>query len=146
VQRIEVERLIPHPIERVFRRYTDHAGWSEWAGLGIVRLVREGAPDRNGVGSVRAFALAPGLREEVIVFEPPRRQEYRVTRAAFPLTDHHGEVIFTPEGPGTLVTWRVTFRSKVPGLGWPVERGIAALFRWMLRRLARDLDRPSSGS
>jgi uncharacterized protein YndB with AHSA1/START domain len=140
VEHIEVERLIPHPIERVFSRYTDHVAWSTWAGLGPVRRVRDGSPDPNGVGSVRAFASAPGLREEVIVFEPPRRQEYRVTQGAFPLADHHGEVTFTPEGAGTLVTWRVSFRSKVPGLGWPVARGIAALFRFMLRRLARDLD------
>ncbi len=140
MHQIEVERVFPHPVERVFARYTDHAGWSDWAGFGPVRLVQEGAPDRNGVGSVRAFAVAPGLREEVVVFDPPRRQEYRVTQGAFPLADHHGEVVFTPEGSATRVTWRVRFRSKVPGLGRPLARGIGAIFRRVLRRLARDLD------
>ena len=42
---ITVERFIDHPIEEVFRRYTDHEGWSEWAGFGKVRLAREGSPE-----------------------------------------------------------------------------------------------------
>lgn len=140
MQRVAVERLIPHPVEQVFRRYTDNAGWSRWAGVGPVRLVREGAPDKDGVGAVRAFTVAPGLREEVIVFEPPRRQEYQIIQGAFPITDHHGQVIFTEEGRGTLVSWEVTFRSRVPGVGALLERGLKVFFRRILRRLARDLD------
>lgn len=141
MNQVNVERVIAHPIEKVFARYADHAGWSDWAGLGPVRLVQEGSPDRNGVGAVRAFSAAAGLREEVQVFEPPRRQEYRVIQGGFPLTDHHGEVLFAPEGDGTRVTWRVSFRSRLPGTGWALERGLSALFAWMLKSLARDLDK-----
>jgi uncharacterized protein YndB with AHSA1/START domain len=140
MRHVEVERIFPHPVERVFRRYTDHAGWTDWAGLGRVRLTREGSPDRNGVGAVRAFSASPGLREEITLFEPPSRMEYRVTRGA-PLADHHGEVLFAPEGFGTRLTWRASFRSTIPGLGWPMERLITILFRRMLASLARDLDR-----
>jgi uncharacterized protein YndB with AHSA1/START domain len=137
---VTVERTIDHPVELVFRRYTDHAGWSRWAGLGRVRLVREGSPDRDGVGAVRAFALSPGLREEVIAFEPPERMEYRISQGAYPLTDHHGEVLFAPEGRSTRVTWKVSFRSRLPGLGGMVSAGLTLLFRRILSRLARDLD------
>jgi len=140
VHHVEVERLIPHPIEVVFARYVDHAGWTDWAGLGRVRLVREGSPNRDGVGAVRAFALSPGLREEVTRLEAPRRMEYRVTQGAYPLTDHHGEVLFASEGAGTRVTWRVSFRSRLPLLGRPLQRGLGWLFRRMLASLARDLD------
>jgi uncharacterized protein YndB with AHSA1/START domain len=140
MQRVEVQRVVDHPIETVFRRYTDHAGWSEWAGMGRVRLARKGSPDENGVGSVRAFSASPGLREEVTCFEPPTRMEYRVIQGAFPLADHHGEVIFAPEGKGTRVTWTVSFRSKIPGLGWVVERALTVLFRRILAGFARDLD------
>jgi uncharacterized protein YndB with AHSA1/START domain len=147
MRRVEVERLFSHPVDRVFRRYTDHAGWSDWAGLGRVRLVREGAPDRNGVGAVRAFSIAPGLREEVIVFEPPApgggapaRMEYRVLPGPVPMEDHHGEALFVPEGPSTRLTWTVTFRSRIPGLGWPIEVALGVLFSRMLASLARDLD------
>jgi len=147
---VDVKRLFPHPIERVFRRYTDHAGWSDWAGCGPVTLTRAGSPDRNGVGAVRAFSFVPGLREEVTVFEPPAasspasptaRMEYRVIAGPLPIAEHHGEVIFASEGSSTLVTWRVSFRSGIPGLGGLQERGLHALFRRMLSGLARDLER-----
>jgi uncharacterized protein YndB with AHSA1/START domain len=139
MRRVEVERYFSHPVERVFRRYTDHAGWTDWAGLGTVRLTREGSPDRNGVGAVRAFSTAPGLREEVVRFEPPTRMEYRVI-GGVPIKDHHGEVLFASEGSGTRLTWRVTFRPAIPGLGWPTERLLTVLFRRMLASLARDID------
>lgn len=138
---VEVERHFPHPIEVVFSRYVDHAGWSDWAGLGRVRLVREGSPDPNGVGAVRAFSLSPGLREEVVAFARPERMEYRVTQGAYPLTDHHGEVLFSSAGAGTRVIWRATFRSKIPLLGRPIELGLGWLFGRILAGLARDLDR-----
>jgi uncharacterized protein YndB with AHSA1/START domain len=137
---VEVERFFPHPVERVFRRYTDHPGWSEWAGFGRVYLTREGSPEANGVGAVRAFASAPGLREEIVRYEAPSLLEYRVVQPTIPLRDHHGAVQFAPEGSGTRVTWRVTFRSAIPGLGWALERSLTLLFGRMLASLARDLD------
>jgi uncharacterized protein YndB with AHSA1/START domain len=137
---VQTERVFDHPIDEVFRRYTDHAGWSRWAGMGRVSLVREGSPDRNGVGAVRAFSTAPGLHEEVTRFEPPERMEYRIAKGGFPLGDHRGEVRFTPEGKGTRVNWQASFRSRIPGLGWALERGIELVFRKILAGLARDLD------
>lgn len=137
---VTVARFFDHPIEVVFRRYTDHAGWSEWAGMGTVRLVRGGSKERDGTGSVRAFSAAPGLREEVTRFEPPARMEYRVVKGAFPLTDHLGEVMFEPEGSGTRITWRVSFRSKVPVVGPVLRRGLELVFNRVLKLLARDLD------
>ena len=141
IQHVEVVRVIPHPVLRVFNRYADHAGWSDWAGLGPVRLVRAGSPETNGVGSVRAFSASPGLREEVTVFVPPERVEYRITQGLLPIADQHGEVSFAPEGAGTRVTWRASFRSSIPGLGWAMERGVDTVFRRALAGLARDLDR-----
>jgi uncharacterized protein YndB with AHSA1/START domain len=138
---VRVERSFEHPIDAVFDRYTDHVGWSEWAGVGQVRLAREGTPERDGVGCVRAFAVPASLQEEVTAFERPRRMEYRVIRGAFPMTDHRGEVLFAPEGAGTRVTWRVSFRWRLPGTGWLVDRALAAFFRRVLDALARDLDR-----
>jgi uncharacterized protein YndB with AHSA1/START domain len=145
MRHVEVERFFRHPVERVFRRYTDHAGWSAWAGSGRVLLTREGYPERDGVGAVRAFALVPGLREEVVRFEPPRgdapaRMDYRVIGGPIPIRDHHGEVTFLPEAGGTRIAWRITFRSAIPGLGPVLERGISLVFQRLLAALARDLD------
>lgn len=142
-QVVFVERSFDQPIERVFQRYTDHEGWTSWAGLGAVRLVREGTPERTGVGSVRAFQLTPGLREEVTRFEPPRRMEYRVVAGPIPLRDHLGEVMFEREGQGTRVTWRVSFRPAIPGTGALLRVGLGLLFRRVLGRLAASLGRES---
>jgi uncharacterized protein YndB with AHSA1/START domain len=139
VTNVEVERWVEHPVEEVFRRYTDHAGWTDWVGMGRVYLVAEGSPHRDGVGAVRAFAMSPGLREEVTLFDPPRRMEYRISAGVPLLADHHGEVLFAPQGAGTRITWRVSFRSRVPGLGWILSRALHRLFSRVLSALARDL-------
>ncbi len=142
---VEAERFFNHPIEEVFRRYTDHEGWSRWAGLGKVRLVREGTPERDGVGSVRAFRLTPGLREEVTRFEPPARMEYEVVAGPVPMADHLGEVMFESEGRGTRIRWRVSFRATIPGSGWALRRGLGIVFQRILAGLARDLESGRGG-
>lgn len=136
---VHVERYIPLPPGKVFPAYTDHEGWSAWAGVGRVRLVKTGVEHRDGVGAVRAFSSSPGLREEVVAFEPPARMEYRVSAGMPLMTDHHGTVTFSPEGAGTRVAWRVRFRSRIPGLGWLVERGLTVLFAHLLEKLDRHL-------
>ena len=113
----------------VWKIYTDHAGWSAWAGLGNARLATEGQPDRNGVGAVRCFKTGPvSVYEEVLTFDPPKRMTYRVVRGGIPIMkDHLGEVLLEPDGAGTLLIWRCRFDSKLPGLGAPM--------RWMITRL-----------
>jgi len=138
VRRIEVTRRFDAPPEDVFRVYTDHARWKEWAGLGGSRLEREGSPDPNGTGAVRA--LGPSLlpaREEVLEFDPPRRMTYRVIGGGLPMKDHLGEVDFTPDGDGTRIVWRCRFESRVPGLGGVLEAVVTRVFRGALEGLAR---------
>ena len=140
MQHVEVRHHFRAPVERVWARYTDHASWSTWAGLGRVRLAREGTPAPNGVGCVREFAAGGmGLQEEVVSFEPPRRMTYQVVRGGGPITDHLGEVLFEARDGGTDVTWRCRFRSRVPGLGGLIRLGIGRVFRGALRGLERDL-------
>lgn len=140
MQRVEVQHHFNAPIERVWARYTDHVSWSDWAGLGRVKLAREGAPAPNGVGCVREFtAGGMGLQEEVVSFEPPRRMTYQIVRGGWPIADHFGEVSFAPRDGGTDVTWRCRFRSRVPGFGGLARLGITRVFRGALRGLERDL-------
>lgn len=136
---VVVERVFAQPREKVFERYADHESWSRWAGFGKVWLAREGGTERNGVGSVRAFRLTPGLREEVTLFERPSRMEYKVIAGPVPITGHHGEVVFEEEGRGTRVRWRASFRAMVPGTGGVLRRMVERVFRRMLAGLARDL-------
>ena len=139
MQHVEVERRFQAPPEQVWRVYTDHAGWSAWAGLGRARLATEGQPDRNGVGAVRCFSTGGvSVYEEVLSFEPPKRMTYRVVRGGIPImTNHFGEVVLEPDGGGTRLIWRCRFDSSVPGLGAPMRWMITRLFRRALEGLAR---------
>lgn len=140
MQHVEVEQYIAAPIDRVWARYTDHESWTEWAGLGRVRLVREGVPAPNGVGCVREIgSLGVSVQEEVLAWEPPHRMTYRIVRGGPPIRDHFGEVRFAQESGGTRVTWRCQFVARVPGSGALLRVAIAGLFRRALRTLARDL-------
>lgn len=140
MQHVEVQQLIPAPIERVWARYTDHVSWSAWAGMGTVRLARQGVPPPNGVGALREItSFGVTLIEEVLSFEPPRRMTYRIVRGGLPIADHQGEVQFEARDGGTLITWRCQFTSRLPGLGGFFRWFITRLFRGALRGLVRDL-------
>jgi uncharacterized protein YndB with AHSA1/START domain len=140
MQHVEVKRVFDAPIERVWERYTDHVSWTQWAGLGKVRLDREGVPPPNGVGCVRVIASG-GVKvyEEVLTFDPPRRMTYRVVRGGIPMRDHLGEVDLEAQGDRTLLTWRCRFDSRIPGLGGLFRALITRLFRNALEQLAKDL-------
>jgi hypothetical protein len=135
--RVEVQQVVEASPEAVFERYTDHAGWSHWAGVGKVSLFREGTPDRNGVGCVRAFESAFGLQEEVIEFDRPTHMAYRIARGGFPIRDHRGDVRFEKHPRGTRVVWSVEFRSGVPFTDRPLAAFLAVVFRRLLRRFER---------
>jgi uncharacterized protein YndB with AHSA1/START domain len=137
VQHVEVVRRFAAPPERVFEVYTHHEGWRDWAGFGTSRLDKEGSPQRNGSGAVRVLgSRGVNAYEEVLDFEPPKRMTYRLLRGG-PIKNHLGEVVFEPDGDGTLVTWRCRFDAKVPGLGPLMRFGISRMFRKALDGLAR---------
>jgi len=139
MQQVEIERHFEASPAQVWKLYTDHAGWSTWAGLGRARLETEGHPDRNGTGAVRCFTTGPvSVFEEVLTFEPPKRMTYRVVRGGIPIMkDHLGEVLLEPDGAGTRLIWRCRFDSKIPGLGAPMRWLVTRLFQRALEGLAR---------
>lgn len=130
MQHVEVVKVIDAPRQAVWRRYTDHVSWTQWAGLGKVRLAREGVPPPNGVGCVRVIRNAGiEVHEEVLSFDAPRRMTYRVVKGGIPIENHLGEVDFDLQGSATRITWRCRFDSRIPGLG--------GVFRWLISRLFR---------
>jgi uncharacterized protein YndB with AHSA1/START domain len=139
MQHIEVTRRFAAPPQAVWDVYTDHAGWRDWAGIGPSELVREGSPQRNGVGAVRALGSRPARAlEEVLEFEPPKRMTYRLVGGVPLLRDHLGEVRFEPDGDGTRVVWRCRFESRIPGLGGVLRGFVTRMFRRALDGLARE--------
>ena len=137
MQEVEVVRRFPEPPERVFAVYTDHAGWSGWAGVGSSRLARPGRAHPNGTGALRVLGPGPfAAHEEILDFEPPKRMTYRIVRGPLPLRDHLGEVRFEPDGGGTRVVWRCRFESGIPGLGPLLRAIVTRVFRRALDGLA----------
>jgi uncharacterized protein YndB with AHSA1/START domain len=133
---VRVVKDIPAARQAVWDVYTDHVSWNDWAGIGRVRLEREGRP-RNGVGCVRVIS-AGGIsaREEVLSFDPPVRMTYRVLQGGLPIRNHHGEVLFEDGASGgTTVTWQCRFDSRVPGLGWLWKLIVTRVFRTTLQGL-----------
>ena len=134
MQHVEVRHRYAAPPQAVWDIYVDHARWSEWSGFPASKLVTQGSPDPNGTGAVRAF---PGVQEEVIDFEPPKRMTYSVVGGFFPITNHLGEVTFEADGEGTLLVWRCRFEPKIPRTGGLLQRFITSSFRRALDGLGR---------
>ena len=109
---IHEEARIAAPIEAVWERLTDHEGMSDWPGVGSCRLVRDGTP-RNGLGAVREIkARGLTLLEEIVVWQPPERFEYTITKG-LPV-DHRGIVQLARDGDATRVTWNIRMDSRWP--------------------------------
>jgi uncharacterized protein YndB with AHSA1/START domain len=137
MQQILVRRRIAGAPQAVFDAYTDHASWSEWAGVGAARLLREGVAARDGVGCVRVLGSGlAAVHEEVLSYEPPKRMTYRIVKGMALIRDHFGEVDFEPCEGGTLVTWRCRFESRVPGLGGLIRLAVQRVFTRALDGLA----------
>jgi len=135
MQQIELCQEIPAPPEVVWAVYTDHEGWSRWAGVKEVVLRQPGHPPPNGLGAIRVIRQSGvAIEEEITAFDPPKRMEYRLTAGA-PLRDHRGQVQFEPTSGGTRLTWTVEFRPWIPGTGWLVRRVLERTLRGILERL-----------
>lgn len=134
---IELSELVPAKPDAVFARYTDHERWVDWAGVKEVVLRQQGHPAPNGLGAIRVIRQAGlAIEEEITAFDAPKRMTYRLVAGA-PIRDHSGEVRFDPEGAGTRVTWKVSFRPLIPGTGWLIRRLLERGLREVLVRLAK---------
>ena len=141
---ITVTRVIPAPIEKVFDVLADHGNYKSFPGVTDSRLLKEGRPDRNGLGAVRRIET-PGVwfEEEIVAYERPRRFDYRITASKLPLEHQGGSLRFESIGGGTLVTWTSTLRVKVPVVGGLLTRLVAPrlgkAFGSMLKETERRL-------
>ena len=107
-------RTAAAPAETVFDVLTDHRGYPAFTPLRKALLEREGTPEPDGLGAIRAlYALGPPMREEVFEFERPQRFSYRLL-SGLPLRDHVGTVVLTPSGTGTQVTYTIETTPTLP--------------------------------
>lgn len=126
-------------VDAVFGLLADGGDWASW-GRPLVptsRWYRTGTPPPGGVGAIRELGLRPVVsREEIVEYAPPRRMAYRLL-SGIPLRDYLATVDLEPlPGGDTRITWKATFRPKIPGTG-PFMRWFARTFVGLLaRRLA----------
>ena len=138
MSRYSFTHVVPSSPEQAWAVVADHEGMATW--LPPVRKVvleAEGAPDRNGVGAVRALHLVgPAIRERVTAFEPGQRLAY-VALSGVPAKDYNGEITLRASGSGTSLTWIIEFRPLVPGAQLVLAGAIGAAARLLARRLSR---------
>jgi uncharacterized protein YndB with AHSA1/START domain len=144
VKTITVTRVIPAPAEKVFDVLADHANYKSFPGVKDSRLVKEGKPDRNGLGAVRWInAGTIQFEEEITAYDRPRRFDYRITKCSAPLEHQGGSLRFEAIGGGTLVTWTSVVRVKVPVIGGLLTKVMAGklgqAFGSMLKESERRL-------
>ena len=125
------------PVAEVWPLVAEAERWKEWTFLTRTYLKRAGAPERDGVGALRRFAVGPfGSEEEVVAFEAPRHLGY-VAHKGMPARHYRADVVLESDGDGTKVTWKGSLQPLVPGTG-PL---VAAYARSFVARFARSLVR-----
>jgi uncharacterized protein YndB with AHSA1/START domain len=124
-------RQVAAPPEVVFDVLTDHRRYTEITSLRKAELEREGEPEPNGVGAIRALTVAgPPMREEVLTYERPFRFSYTIL-SGLPVRDHVGTVELQPSDGGTEVVYAVKTTPTLP-VGGPV-------FMLALKKAIKDL-------
>src|SRR6185295_1256971 len=99
---VTVTRTINAPIEKVFDLLADHANYKANFGVKDSKLVKEGKPDRNGLGAVRWIdAGIMQFEEEVTHYDRPRRYDYLIIKCSAPLEHQGGSLRFESVGTAT---------------------------------------------
>jgi hypothetical protein len=139
---IDLDKTLAGPIDEVFELLSDHAGYTRFRGFAAAELVREGTPDPNGVGALRALTVRPlRFEEEITAFERPTRMDYLIRKVNIPLDHDGGSITLMPAGAGTRVLWRSVFTVPVPAVGGALGAILAALIKRGFVRLLEDIDR-----
>ena len=114
-QWVHVQRDLSAPVEQVFDYLAEHENLASIFGAKVKRL-RDGNPERNGVGSARELKLGPlpSFDETVTQYVPNELIEYKITRGGV-LDGHVGIMKFSPSGAGgTHLDYRIRVKAKGP--------------------------------
>jgi catechol 2,3-dioxygenase-like lactoylglutathione lyase family enzyme/uncharacterized protein YndB with AHSA1/START domain len=140
-QRIDASVLVEADAQMIFALLADHAGLSDWAGLGRVRLLRQGDSEPAGRGAVRVVSSPLGdVHEQITDWWPGRGYRYRIIQGS-PFVGYWGEVSLTPEAAGTRVDWSMRFRSRIPLAGGLLARVLQVKLKQALQSLKQRAER-----
>lgn len=111
---IHIKQRFHASVEDTFHAVTPHKMLAESLPV-FVDVVKTSDNGGDGLGSVRAMGLPffKPLQEEVVLYEPPHRLEYKVVGIGAKLIDHHyGVITFTEKSNETIVEWTIQLRTK----------------------------------
>jgi len=139
---IHVTRTIPGPPEPIFELLVDHANYDRFRAINGSKLLREGEPAPNGVGSLREIKVRPlTFEEEITAYESPTRLDYLIVKLNAPLDHQGGSITLAPDGNATRVDWRSSFSVPTPVLGGLQELVWQPVLTRGFRRVLEDVER-----
>jgi hypothetical protein len=139
-----LSRPIAAPPNTVFDVVTDHRSYSDYTPLRKAVLEREGAPEPDGLGAIRALHLVgPPMREEVVGFERPNRFVYRLL-SGLPVRDHVGTVTISGNGTGSLMRYEIETTPTVPLAGAAVVAAMKVAIGRLMGGVAAEAERRAS--
>jgi hypothetical protein len=129
MQRIDIDHDFSLPVDRVYTYLAEHENLEPLFGAKVAR-VRDGDTSRNGTGSVRQLRIGilPPFEETVTDAVPNQRIDYKITKGS-PLRDHHGSMIFSPNGAGSHLHYVIEFGAVLPGLDRVIKVGLERAVR-----------------
>ncbi len=122
---IDVKILINAPVEQVFNKLSDHAGYANFKGIKSAKLLKTGDLEKNGKGAVRQINAGITFVEEIPTFERNQYFEYKVVecfinlgfqKIEIPLHHELGRVTFKEKEGITEVNWISIIELKIPFL------------------------------
>ncbi|HEX4433795.1 MAG TPA: SRPBCC family protein [Acidimicrobiales bacterium] len=126
----------------VYNLLADGSTWPEWSPVDSFELIEPGDGTPEGLHAVRLFVTGRHRsRERVVTCRPGVAFAYELEKG-LPLRDYRAVITLTPAaGGGTSITWRSTFRAKVPGTGGVYRRELGKFIKRTVEGLAQATDR-----
>ena len=108
---------------------------------------RQGAPD-TGEGGIRLVRTGISVtRDRVIDGSRPHHHVYAAALPRYwPLKDYRGDIRIEERPNGCLIIWRVTCKSRIPGLGNAVSSRLRSVYLRLAAALAKEAERASPRS
>jgi len=120
----------------------DGASWPDWSPIDSFELEKQGADAPEGIGAVRVFrnGRIEG-RDTIAELVTDRRFGYTHV-SGLPIKDYRADVDLEPDGTGTRIRWRASFRPAVPGTGPFLRLALGRFLRQCAEGLADHADEP----
>lgn len=143
---IVVKQTLKAPIEKIFDLLADHANYKLLPGVKDSKLVKNGKPNKNGVGAVREIdAGLAWFREEITAYTRPTRLDYLIVASRPPLKHEGGSIRLEKIAGGTVVTWTSPMRVDIPLIGGLLTPLMARQVEKGFKATLRDIEKRANG-